>query len=54
LSQETAMSKFREWLRINPRLQHLISRSSHTYTPKQVRLIVGEVGEPFDTEPITE
>lgn len=54
LTQETAMSKFREWLRINPRLQHLISRSSHTYTPKQVRLIVGEVGEPFDTEPITE
>ena len=49
-SQETATNKFRNWLRINPRLRELISRSSRDYTPKQVRRIVEEIGEPFDIE----
>ena len=47
-SEETAKKKFRNWLRINPRLKGLIDRSTRCYTPKQVRRIVEEVGEPFD------
>ena len=50
LSPESASNKFRNWLRINPRLRELISRSSRDYTPKQVRRIVEEIGEPFDIE----
>ena len=49
-SQETATNKFRNWLRINPRLKGFIDRSSRCYTPKQVRRIIEEVGEPFSTE----
>jgi len=47
LTKETAMKKLRFWLSINPRLRHLINRNFRNYTPKQVRLIVDEIGEPF-------
>ena len=47
LTKETAMKKLRFWLSINPRLRHLINRTFRNYTPKQVRLIVDEIGEPF-------
>ena len=46
LSPESAANKFRTWLKLNPRLKHLVSRSSNDYTPKQVKLIVDELGEP--------
>ena len=49
-SQETATNKFRNWLRINPRLRGYINVNSRWFTPKQVRRIVEEVGEPFGTE----
>ena len=48
LTQETASKKLRGWLRINPRLRYLINKSIHDYTPKQVRQIVEEVGEPSE------
>lgn len=47
---EAAMRLFRNWLNINPRLCRIISRSRKYYTPKQVRQIIEEVGEPFDIE----
>ena len=50
LSPETATNKFRNWLRINPKLRKLVSRESRNYTPKQVKRIVKELGEPFDIE----
>lgn len=46
LTQEAALKKLNNWLRINPRLRHLINASIKGYTPKEVRLIVGEVGKP--------
>jgi len=50
LTKESAMKKFRNWLRINPRLRKLVSKNSRNFTPKQVRIIIEEVGEPFDIE----
>jgi hypothetical protein len=49
-SKKTALKRLNRWLEVNPRLRHLVKRSKHYYTPKQVRLIVGEVGEPFEIE----
>ena len=49
-TKTTALKLFKTWLEVNPRLRHLVKRSKHYYTPKQVRLIVGELGEPFDIE----
>ena len=46
LSPESASNKFRTWLKVNPRLKKLVSRRSNDYTPKQVKLIVDELGEP--------
>jgi hypothetical protein len=50
LSKETAIRKLRLWLSVNPRLRKLISKKLRSYTPKQVRLIVEELGEPFEIE----
>ena len=47
-SKETAIKLFRTWLKVNPRLRHIVSRKKRYYTPKEVKMIVGEVGEPFD------
>ena len=46
LTQDAAMKKLNNWLRINPRLRHLINASIKNYTPKEVRLITEEVGKP--------
>ena len=53
-TQESAITRFREWLRVNPRLRHLINPRRRIYTPKEVKMIVGEVGEPFSLEELTE
>lgn len=50
LTKETAIRKLRLWLSVNPRLRKLISKKLRSYTPKQVRLIVEELGEPFEIE----
>ena len=47
LSQASAAKKFRNELRTNPRLSHLGTKKKHDFTPKQVRLVVDELGEPF-------
>ena len=49
-TKETAMKLFRTWLKINPRLCHITKAKGYYYTPKQVKAIVGEVGEPFEIE----
>ena len=49
-SPTTALKLFKTWLEVNPRLRHLVKRSKHYYTPKQVAQIVREVGEPFNIE----
>ena len=50
LTKKGAMKKFESWLRKNPRLCYLIRKGIYDYTPKQVRQIVEEVGEPFDIQ----
>ena len=50
LTPESAMKNFRNWLKINKRLKILVSRKIRFYTPKQVKNIVEEIGEPFDNE----
>lgn len=47
-SKDSAMKRLRSWFRINPRLAPLLSSRGSSFTPKQVRLIVDELGEPFD------
>ena len=46
LSQKSALRKLNSWIKANPRLIHLKNPAIHDYTPKQVRLIVEELGEP--------
>ena len=46
VSPENAMSKFRVELKRNPRLCHLVN-STHRYTPREVRMIVDELGPPY-------
>ena len=45
---DNASRKMREWFRVNPRLRKLIGQRG-PLTPKQVRLIVEEVGEPTES-----
>ena len=44
----SALKQFKVWLRCNPRLRPLIHVKGNFYTPRQVRKIVEEVGEPFE------
>jgi hypothetical protein len=46
-SPENAMSKFRVELKRNPRLCHLVNKSIHRFTPRQVKIIVEELGDPY-------
>ena len=50
LSPEAARKKLRKWLKINPRLRNLKPKRAKDFTPKQVKTIVKELGEPFDIE----
>ena len=45
-SKDSAMRNLREWFRVNPRLRYLVNPKIRTLTPKMVRQIVEEVGEP--------
>ena len=49
-SKESAMRSLRRWLAINNRLRGIIGKKKRHFTPKEVRIIVEELGEPFDTE----
>ena len=46
----TALRQLRKWLFVNRNLRYLLRNKTNYYTPKQVRKIVEEIGEPFDLE----
>lgn len=46
LTKDAALKRLRNWLRVNIRLRHLLNVKGTVYTPKQVKMIVEEVGEP--------
>ena len=48
LTKEAALNWFRENLRVNPRLRHLVDKSIHNLNPSQVKMIVHEMGKPFE------
>ena len=41
-----AWEKLKGWLLINPALRHLPTQRQRTFTPAEVRLIIGILGEP--------
>ena len=45
-SKRSALRKFRFWLSLNKKLKHFVSRNYKFFTPKQVRIIVDELGDP--------
>ena len=45
-SKESALRKFRFWLKVNKRLRKFITPKRKYYSPKQVRVIIDELGEP--------
>ena len=45
-NKKIALTKFRLWLLRNKKLRGFVSRDSKYFTPKQVRIIVDELGEP--------
>ena len=49
-SQRAAMRLFTRWLKVNPKLRTIPNRKKYFYTPKEVRMILEEIGEPYDTE----
>ena len=46
-SKENALYKFRIDLKANPRLRHLVDKSVHRFTPRQVKIIAEELGDPY-------
>lgn len=46
-SKENALYKFRIELKRNPRLYHWVDKRIHRFTPRQVKVIVEELGEPY-------
>lgn len=50
LSKATALRLLRSWLAVNPNLRYLLRNKSKYFTPKQVKQVVSEVGEPFDIQ----
>ena len=49
-SKTTALKLLKSWLAFNPRLRSVAKSKSKYYSPKQVKMIVEEIGEPFDIE----
>ena len=46
LTESGAWKRLKQWFRVNPRLRCMLRVPGHTFTPRQVRKIVEEVGEP--------
>ena len=49
-SKTTALKLLKSWLAFNPRLRSFAKSKRRYFTPKEVKLIVEELGEPFDIE----
>ena len=46
LTESGARNRLRTWFKANPRLRYLLKVNGKIFTPRQVRKIVDEVGEP--------
>ena len=46
-SKKNALYKFRIELKRNPRLCHLVNKNVHRFTPRQVKIITEELGDPY-------
>ena len=49
-SPSAAADRFRDWLKVNPKLRHLVTKKIHVLTPAQVKLIIKYLGKPFELE----
>ena len=49
-SKGAALKILKSWLEVNPRLQPLAKSKGKFYLPKQVKMMVEELGEPFNLE----
>ena len=49
-SKTTALKRLKSWLQFNPRLRHIVKGKKRYYTPREVKMMVDELGEPFDIE----
>ena len=47
-SKETAMRKFRSWLKFNPILRHITKKKRKYFLVSEVKKITEELGEPFE------
>lgn len=47
-TEKAAMNLFRTWIKANPRLSKLKIKKGKYYLPYQVKIMVEELGEPFD------
>lgn len=48
MSQQSAMRALNRWIKINPRLAKMETKNNHYFTPRQVKKMVDEWGEPFE------
>jgi len=49
-SKDAALKTLKYWIQLNPRLRKLVKSPGDFYTPKEVKAIVEELGEPFSTQ----
>ena len=49
-SKNSALKILKSWIQLNPRLRKLVKSKGNHYTPREVRAMVEELGEPFDIE----
>lgn len=49
-SKATALKVLNSWISYNPRLRTMRTDRKRFFTPRQVKKIVEELGEPFDIE----
>ena len=46
-TKAAALRKLQRWMQINPRLRDIKGKKAKFFTPKQVKAIIDELGEPF-------
>ena len=49
-SKRGALKLLKHWIKLNPRLRKLVKSKGYYFTPREVRAMVEELGEPFDLE----
>lgn len=46
-NKENALYKLRIELKLNPNLRHLVTKNARRYSPKDVKQITDELGDPY-------